>query len=290
MAGIIPWIVVGAAVFSLLLVVGLILVFSRQFKSSGGLAGLQQKAQAMIAQQPALAYPIRTPIGAAATYRTLVWILGAIAVVLIGVGIFFQVREVNRVRLLEREGVVTTATVSGREISESDEGSDTYYVSYTFRVVVDDRWEQIDREESVSYDLYRQSEEGSDIQVVYAPSNPQIARIQAQYVPGRAEYWPIILSGALGLFCLLLVAVFRRQHQNATRLDAEGITTTVTLIDRLESSDSDGTTYYLAYTVPGLGPIRQVVIKHTYDRLHNGDAIRLIYLLDNPQVFRTLWE
>jgi hypothetical protein len=79
--------------------------------------------------------------------------------------------------------------------------------------------------------------------------------------------------------------IFRR-YQNAVRLNEGGTVTSVRILDAYISSDSDSTSYYIAYQLPGGEPFRQAVSKKAFERLPVGSTANVRYLYDNPQVFR----
>jgi hypothetical protein len=189
---------------------------------------------------------------------------------------------------LQTEGVETIARITDKRISSSDD-SDTYYVYYTFTASGNDERQETSRKDSVSEDFYDQVEYGGSLPVIYVRSNPTIIRIRALYTPGRVEYWPIVIFGGLGLTCCLLSWALFKDYRTAQRLDDEGVPTTTPLLDCWQEETSDSVLYYVAYTLPGVGPVRQLVEKAMYDRLHVGDAVRLVYLPDRPKTFRVQW-
>ncbi|MBN1876444.1 MAG: hypothetical protein JXA33_19625, partial [Anaerolineae bacterium] len=150
--------------------------------------------------------------------------------------------------------------------------------------------QQVQRKESVPYEVFVRIAEGGQIEVIYARSDPKVVRAMAEYKPGRVNYLPGIIGGIVGIVDLLLTTAFFRGHRNAVRLDTEGIMATTTILDLYESSSSDSTTYYVAYTLPDGQQIRHTVLSRIYETLQIGDAVRIVYLMDNPRIFRPEWE
>ena len=282
-------IVVFMGVGAIIFVAGALKMFSgftKQIQAVGGLEGLKAAHLQMTEEHPARVLPTTTPTGKVESTRLVLSIMAFFVLLSFGLGAFFQSRAIRAARLLESEGVVVTANVTARSISEDDDGDETYYVSYTF---VAPSGEAIKRKESVPYRMFAQVEEGGQIDAIYARSDPKVARLMANYTPGRVSYLPAIIGGIVGLVALLLALAFSRAYRNAVRLDAEGFSTWVQVLDLFESSDSDSTTYYVAYTLPDEQKIRHAVEPAIYRRLHVGDQIRVVYLPDNPKVFRPEW-
>lgn len=280
----------GAIIFT----VGVLKMFTRAKKgveAAGGLEGLKAAHLRMTEEHPAAMLPVVTPVGRVQTTR-LVWsILALSALLCFGVGGFFQYRAIRSARLLESEGVTTRATITDTHISEDDDGDETYYVTYTFEAQSPDAGsQQVKRKESVPYEVFTQVEEGGRIDVIYAGSDPKVARIMAHYEPGKVSYLPMFVGGIMGLVDVLLVVPFYRRFHNATRLDAEGIPTTATVLDLFVTSGEDSDTYYVAYTLPDGQKIRHAVRPAIYKQLHVGDPIRILYLPDSPRIFRPEWE
>jgi len=261
--------------------------FRKRLEAVGGLEGLKAARLAMVEEHPARVLPITTPTGKTESTRLVLGITVFCVLLSLGLGAFFQSRAIRTARLLESEGVVVTANVTARSISEDDDGDETYYVSYAFVTPAD---QTVKRKESVPYRVFAQVEEGGQIDVIYAHSYPRVARLMANYTPGEVSYVAAIVGGIMGLVGLLLSWTFHRTYRNAVRLDAEGFSIWAPILDLFESSDSDSTTYYVTYALPDGQQIRHAVKSAIYDRLHVGDQIRVVYLPDNPKVFRPEWD
>lgn len=279
----------GAVIFML----GALKMFSRvqkKVEAVGGLEGLKAARLRMTEEYPAAVLPITTPVGRVETTR-LMWLIFALSALLcFGVGGFFQYRAMRSARLLENEGFVTTAVVTAKSIFEGDEGDETFYVSYTFDASSAGGGSQaIRRKESVPYALYREIEPGEEIDVIYASGDPKVARIMANYEPGKVSYLPIFVGGIMGLVALLLAIPLYRRFRNAVRLDVEGVSATTPVLDLFVTSGEGDASYYVAYTLPDGQKIRHTVSAEIYKRLHVGDLIRVVYLSDNLKIFRPEW-
>ncbi len=280
----------GVIVFT----VGVLKMFTRVKKdveAAGGLEGLKAAHLRMTEEHPAAGASLVAPVGRVENTRRLWLILALSAVLLVGAGGFFQYRNIRSARLLESEGVTVRATITEKYISTDDDGDETYYLTYTFNAQSPDAGsQQVKRKERVFYELFAQVEEGGRIDVTYARSDPKVAQIVANYIPGDVSYLPIFLGGIMGLVDVLLASAAYRRFQNAVRLDAEGIPATATVLDLFATSDENSTTYYVAYTLPDGQQIRHSIRPALYKQLHVGDPIQLVYLPDNPRLFRPEWE
>jgi hypothetical protein len=280
---------IGAIVF-VAGVLKMVAQFRGHIEAVGGLEGLKALQQRMMEAQPAAALPVVTPVGRVQTTRW-VWLFFALSALLsFGLGGFFQYRALRSARLLENEGVIMRATITQMHISEDDDGDETYYLTYSFATQSPDAGSrQVKRKESVPFAVFLQAEEGGGIEILYARSDPKVARIVANYEPGKVSYLPIILGGIFGLVDAILTVPFYRRFRDAMRLDVEGTLTTAAVLDLFETSDESNTAYYVAYTLPDGQKIRHGVKASIYKQLHVGDLIQLVYLPDNPKIFRPDW-
>lgn len=261
----------------------------KTLKRAGGAQGLVSSWRAAAAAlPPSRKYSIVAPTWKAETAWWVNLILFIVGLALITGGWLLQREHVRQVRLLQTEGVVATAQVTDKSISHGDD-NDTYYVHYAFMTLVNDQRVEIKRKESVPAWFYDRTEDGGHLEIVYVGSAPSIVRIRALYTPGQVEYWRLLVPGGLGLCCWLLAWDFFRHYRNARQLDGEGITTTVRLLDCYKEESSDSISYYVAYELPGVGPIRHTVDKQLYTGLQAGDAVKLVYLPARPKIFRPQW-
>lgn len=281
---------IGALIF----VSGVLKSFSKlnqTLTDMGGLEGLKAAHLQLIETNPAQVAPVVSPTGKVARARLTLGIALFCVLLSFGLGSFFQYRAIRAARLLENDGVVVTAQVTGKNISEDDDGYDTYYVSYTFDPQpAAGSAQAIERKDSVPYELYGEIELGAEIDVIYARSDPAVARMLALYKPGRVSIVPVMIGWIVGMAGALLALAFYQAYRNAARLDAEGLSTWVTVLDLFESSDSNRTSYYVAYALPDGQKIRQSVQPAIYQRLNVGDQIKVVYLPDRPKVFRPEWN
>lgn len=287
-------IIVLMGISALTFILGGLKMFSKvksAVEAAGGLEGLKAAYLREAEAHPARALPAVSPVSRTTTARTLSLIFGFSVLLSCAVGGFFQVRAIRESQLLEAEGVVTNATVVEKKITEDDDGDETYYVTYAFSASSPEAGtQQVQRKESVPYEVFVHVAEGGQIEVIYASSDPKVVRVMAKYEPGRVSYLPGIIGGIVGIVDLLLTMGFFRGYRNAVRLDTEGIMATTTILDLYETSSSDSTTYYVAYTLPDGQQIRHSVLSRVYKTLHVGDAVRIVYLMDNPRIFRPEWE
>jgi hypothetical protein len=102
--------------------------------------------------------------------------------------------------------------------------------------------------------------------------------------------WPVILLGGGGLLCMSLSWFPFKKYREARVLDREGVTTTTLLLACFEDSNDDGTSYYVVYELPRLGSICHTVAYKIFKRVNIGDNITIIYLPNNPRIFRPCWR
>ena len=83
---------------------------------------------------------------------------------------------------------------------EDDEGEDDYYVTYTF-VSRPGRAEEreVTNRDRVPREVFERLEEGGRVEIIYAPGEPEVARVTADYVPGAVDYVPAIVGAAVAL-------------------------------------------------------------------------------------------
>ena len=155
---------------------------------------------------------------------------------------------------LAQEGEVVTGEVLGKDWRESrDSDGDTtttYYVRFHFDTRTGDR---IEDENSVSYDIYRDADNGDPVEVRYWPQDPMLNEIE----PGSNRFMALMM-GILGLPFFLVGLGFAtvqarfalgavRIREHGERLAAEvtehqstGLTVNNTRYYRLEWRDENG--------------------------------------------------
>ncbi len=235
----------------------------------------------------AAAYPTRSPTLRSRTALLLVLLMLADIALTAGLSIYFQRENIRQAQLLQREGVVARATVVAKEIEEDDEGDETYYVTYTFRSNPGRPQErEITCRDSVSEMLYGQIEPGGTIEVIYARSEPTVVRLTAGYRPGAIDWLPAGLGAAIGLPSVGALVWFFSLYRRATRLDEQGTPGLAEVLDKYEVAGSDSTSRYIVFRLPGGTPFRCSVGKPHYDRLQVGAQVEVLYLPDDPRIFR----
>jgi hypothetical protein len=283
------WIIVVVSTgLSILLSLAMVLLLRRARVIRGrGTGGAVHTAAVSPGSLAARGYPVRRPAMRTRTALLVCLLLLADVLVTGGVAAYFQRENIRQTELLQAEGIVTRATVVGLDVEEDDEGDETYYVTYTF-VSRPDRPEEreVTRRESVSYAVYSRLEQGGRIEVIYAPSEPKVARVTADYVPGRVDYTPAVIGAAVGLPSLIALLWLFTRYRRVARLDEEGMTATAEVLGMYEDSGGDSTSYYIAYQLPGGQPFRQSVGASVYRRLQVGGQVTVRYLPDDPSVFR----
>lgn len=263
---------------------------TRSVKKAGGLQGVVNKIQAQVADsRPSMSYPIVMPTFKTSVYSAIAAIMLLAGLLLIAGGWFLQHSHIHEVRLLETEGVAVSVPVVDKRISRSDD-SDDYYITFAYTAIAHDQRVNVERKVSVPRSYYDGVAVGREIEVIYARSDPEVVKIGALYTVGKVEYWRLILLGGAGGLCVFGALMLFREQRRARRLDIEGVTTTSALLDCYESSDSESTTYYIAYDLPGVGPVRQFLEEPVYQRLKPGDKIQIVYLPDMPKLFRLLLD
>lgn len=237
--------------------------------------------------RPSASFPLRFPTMRSRTALILVFVMLADVAVTAGLAIYFQRENIRQTQLLQREGVVTRATVVSKEIEEDDEGDETYFLTYTFRSNPGRNEErEITRRVSVSAELYWQAEPGGTVGVIYARSEPTVVRFTAGYRPGAVDWLPAILGAALGLPALGFLAWFFILYRRAVRLDEQGVAGLAQVVDKYQDDGSKGSTYYVALQLPDGAPFRCAVFRSLYDRLQVGGQVEVVYLMEYPRIFR----
>ncbi len=275
---------IGGSIIALLFTVLIVRLSKRSLQKA------QQAHQDMVAAHPGYLFPEVTPAGGAGGALGCGMTLFILGLALVGGGVFLQQRFIREARLLEKEGVVTPAALLGREVHESEDSATTYSVTYAFTVKGNDLRYEVQREETVPWAVYFHAEDAETIDVIYARSDPYVARVQESYVPGKVQYWPILALGGGGVVCLLLVVFYAGGYIRARRLARHGVAATVTVVDTFEYAGGESTDYYVAYELPGLGPVRHQVDLGRFKRVKVGDTLTVVYLPENPKIFQPVWK
>jgi len=259
----------------------------RRNRVLGRLPTADTAAQTALAAHPARAYPALTPTASPRLALLLCLALVLDLLITSGAAAFFQRRNIRTAELLRREGVVTRATVVDLEIIGGGEDGDTYHVTYSF-VSRPGRAEEreVTIRDGVSRDVYKQLEQGGRVEVIYAPSDPEVVRITADYDVASNDYRPTIVGAMVVLPTLGALAWFFTRYRRGARLDEEGVTATAEVLDLYEDTGGEVSSYYIAYRLPGGDPFRHTVRASVYRRLQVGSPVTVRYLPDDPRVFR----
>jgi ribosomal protein L32 len=142
------------------------------------------------------------------------------------------INDTYQALLIAMQGVPTEARYTNRRISSGDD-SDTYYLTYEYTV----RERRFSHQQSVSSALYENAEIGGRTQILYAPSNPSIAKIvgtnQVQwFLVGFVLLW----NGIVWLIVIGLVSQYRLEKL----LERKGRLLKGKILDVSHSTDSDG--------------------------------------------------
>jgi hypothetical protein len=117
--------------------------------------------------------------------------------------------------LLTKEGLWTKGQVVDRRVEISDDDDDgtttTYYVTYEF--FVPESGERIEIDDAVSLDIYNHVEKGGRVELIYAKSDPEIARLKAEFVaPTKFDLMIVVCFPMFGLPFVLLGLWMLRQE------------------------------------------------------------------------------
>lgn len=165
------------------------------------------------------------------------------------------ISQYQQYQLLAKEGVVTTGRVISRYFDPADdsEDSDSWYVTYTFTA----NQTEYQMQQSVGEERYNQLEQGGSVQVLYAPSNPDVAKIEGTnsvtslyFLGGFAVVWNLII----GAVVVSMVVGGLRQNRLAQR----GIVLNGEIIECRGETDSDGDYWLIVeytFTPEGGSPI-----------------------------------
>jgi len=280
---------IGMGLLSFVVPALVVLGIYKRIRAVGGIEGIRQHIQQRVAENLARAYRQVAPTWRTRTALWVSLITLAVGLAFLAGGVVWQVHKITETRLLSAEGIQIAATVIDATISENDDGDANYTIRYTFEAVANDTRQEITRKQSVPRSVYTQLEKGGAVAVIYAASDPELNRILATYQPGHTTYLPMIVLCSISMGLFLLVFVFLRQHAKALRLDTEGVTANLQILDRYIDTDSDSDTCYIAYQIPGAEVIRHSVAKETYQRLSACTTVTVRYLPGDPGVFRPIW-
>jgi hypothetical protein len=199
-------------------------------------------------------------------------------------------RDWGEYRLLKNSGETVEGVIIERRIDEDSDG-DTYYVTYQYLAPVGlgDRG-RFSREQSVRRKTYNALPIETRVSIIYAPSEPGVARLAGEL---RPPFYLLFMAAFGGLFVvigLVLLVGGWEQLSQASALRRRGQVTQGTLLDRWIQTDSDGDREYcVAYSfTPTGGPqvTRAEYNRAVYEALNPGDLVSVRYLPKRPDVSR----
>lgn len=195
--------------------------------------------------------------------------------------------------LLKNSGETLEGVIVDRRIDQDSEG-DTYYVVYEYLAPVgfgDHQW--FSREESVRRKTYNALSVETQVSIIYAPSEPGLARLASEL---RPPFGLLFMSAFGGLFVVIGLVLMRggwQQLEQASALHRRGQVTQGRLLDRWIETDSDGDREYcVAYCFRPTGRpqvIRAEYNRAAYEALNPGDMVSVRYLPNRPDVSRLEW-
>ncbi len=197
--------------------------------------------------------------------------------------------ELRAYLLLKASGVPTEAMVVDRRIETDSDGDDSYYVTYKYKVpAAKGDYQYLTREQSVNRKTYQALPPESRTTVLFAPSDPSVARLESRF---RAPYLLLGVAAFAGLFVAIGLFLFRsgwKSIAQARALSRHGQSVQGTLLDRWTDTDSDGDRVYcVAYRFIPLGHPQVTKAEYNraaYDSLLPGDPVWIRYLPDRPSV------
>jgi hypothetical protein len=217
------------------------------------------------------------------------WTGFSLLFLILPIGMFYA--EWQTYTLLQDTGATIEGVITGRRIDKDSEG-DTYYVTYQYTAPLPqgDR-QRFSREESVSSSLYATLTPETRVTVRYAPSEPEVARLEQVF--GRPSPFNFCISGMGGLFTLIglvMIGGSLRSLYIARQLTSRGQPAEGVLVDRWTDTDSEGDkTYIVAYrfSPPGGPPVTAAEYsRKAYDTCQIGDSVEVRYLPAKPETCR----
>jgi len=134
--------------------------------------------------------------------------------------------------MISRQGVSNSAQYVDRRISSNDD-SDTYFVSFKYR----HNGIEYSCEQAVDWNIYSQAEVGRRIDIVYVPSNPQLAKVAGTNSPPTVMLLFVLVWNAV-VYTIIFFAL--RQYFRMKFLERNGKLLHGQIIRSTSSTDSDG--------------------------------------------------
>jgi hypothetical protein len=221
------------------------------------------------------------------------------ASIFIIVGIVTYIRDRQEYALLQAEGQKTQARITDRDY-ESDDDGETYYVTFTYRVRVNGDLQNFTERTTVTNSLYNSLPEGTQTTVIYAPSNPNIVRLEAGFSP-PSVLLPILFTMIPLVFIVIgiwMIASGIESMSDERSLKRRGQDALATVTEIWDETDSEGDrTTYIAYTFQAQdrhGNSQAVDCAEKYTNALRGARVgkqlMVRYLPDNPRIARLVRE
>jgi uncharacterized OB-fold protein len=204
-----------------------------------------------------------------------------------------SIREQVQFNRLTSEGVTVQGVVTKTEIDDSD-GSTSYYIYYRFTAPLQNEGKTFEHYDSVNQAIYNSVETGGKVEIIYAASDPQLSFVKADF--GSPSLWVPIVGGGMSLLFvgigLTMIIPGFQAGKRLLKLSSQGQVAQATVFDRWEQTDSESSSYYVAYAfkVSEKQTGQQRIISNAeasmqaYKNLKLGEKVRVKFLPDNPQV------
>ena len=203
-------------------------------------------------------------------------------------------RQETQLLRLANDGITVQGIITRLEVDDSGDSS-RYNVYYRFIAPVNGNPQTFEQYASVSQSVYESLETGGRLEVIYSASDPQFSVVKADF--GVSSLWPSILGVGMSLLFvgigLMMVIPGAQAGKHILKLGSQGQLTRATVFARWEETDSDGTSYYVAYAFKvSSRPTGQQIISnaqqslYAYKKLSIGGQVNIKYLSDNPQICR----
>ena len=195
---------------------------------------------------------------------------------------------------LANDGITIQGIITRLDVDDSGDSS-RYNVYYRFIAPINGNPQTFEQYASVSQSVYESLETGGRLEVIYSASDPQFSVVKADF--GVSSLWPSILGVGMSLLFvgigLMMVIPGAQAGKHILKLGFQGQLTQATVFARWEETDSDGTSYYVAYAFKvSSRPTGQQIISnaqqslYAYKKLSIGGQVNIKYLSDNPQICR----
>jgi hypothetical protein len=156
--------------------------------------------------------------------------------------VFLAVSEWRNYHILNTTGQITQGLYTGRHYTtDDDDGGTTYYAEYQYEVAGTPYYGS----HSVSYELYNRVEKGGGVNILYAPSNPGLARIDGTNdvsMPAFLTLFALLWNGiSWGIFGSIIVS-----HRRDRELARDGQLVRGELVSASGQTGSKGKYYVTA--------------------------------------------